>query len=112
MISSMQAVPVTVVALALNVAPAHAGSCTAGIARLEHVVRTPGANRHLGPTSHQTIAAQLGHQPTRASVAQAKENALAVLEAQLTRAKRLAAQRNLAACARVIRRAELMLTAS
>jgi hypothetical protein len=28
----------------------------------------------MGPTSRQTIAAQLGHQPTPASVVQAEEN--------------------------------------
>jgi hypothetical protein len=111
MISSIKAAPVIVVTFALNMVPAHAGSCTAGIARLEHVLRNPSTNGLIGPTSRQTIAAQLGHQPTPASVAQAEENAQAALNAKLARAKKLAAQRNWAACARVIRRAELMSTA-
>lgn len=75
--------------LVLGTMPAHAGPCTADIARFEQAVR---ANPDAGPSAPQSLAADLEHQPTPESVARAKKQAQAGLEALLTRAKALDSQ--------------------
>ena len=79
-------------------ASAHAGPCTEAISRFETTL-------HAVPTAPQTIGAQLGHQPTPASVRRADKRARAGLDAVLARAKRLDA-RNDGACMQALDQAK------
>jgi hypothetical protein len=75
---------------------AHGGPCTGAISRFEAVQHRSAANPVV-PTAPQTIGAQLGRQPTPASVWRADTRAEARFDAVLARAKRLDA-RNDSAC--------------
>jgi hypothetical protein len=86
-----------------------AGPCTADISQLENTARISTTNPLAGPTGQQTIAAQLGHQPTQDSVRQAEEQAGARVESVLSRAKALDAQGRADECARAVREAKLLL---
>jgi len=88
---------------------AFAGPCTADISQLENTVRISTTKPLAGPTGRQTIAAQLGHQPTQDSVRQAEEQAGARVESVLSRAKALDAQGRADECARAVREAKLLL---
>src|SRR5258708_40108935 len=79
-----------------------AGPCTADISQLENTVRISTANPLAGPTGQQTIAAQLGHQPTQDSVRQAEEQARAKVESVLSLAKTLHAQGPAVECSRAV----------
>src|SRR5258708_17216752 len=68
---------VVVAAVCVSTVSALAGPCTADISQLENTVRISTANPLAGPTGQQTIAAQLGRQPTQDSVRQAEEQARA-----------------------------------
>jgi hypothetical protein len=92
----------------VSTASALAGPCTADISRLEDTVRNS-ANPLAAPTGQQTVAAQLGRQPTPDSVRQAEEQADAGLGSILARAKALDAQGRGAACARALGEAKLLL---
>ena len=82
----------------LSAVLAHAGPCSADIARFEKTVRHSTKNPEAGPTAPQSIDAQLGYQPTPSSVKRAKEGAQARFEAALTRAKTLDAEGKRAEC--------------
>lgn len=85
--------------------PAHAGPCTGAISRFETALHPSAATRDLVPTAPQTIGAQLGHQPTAASVGRADKRARAGFDAVLARAKRLDAQ-NDGACTQALDQAK------
>jgi hypothetical protein len=87
---------------------AQAGPCTQEIAYLETVARASTANPLAGPSGRQTIAAQLGHQPTPASVAASEQEAQIGLQATLARARALDAQGR-ADCIEPVHAAGLML---
>jgi hypothetical protein len=75
-----------VIVLAFPIASASAGPCAGDIAELEQSLQQqPGV---VG-TAPQTVDAQLGHQPTRASVESAKRNAKTEIATILERAKAL-----------------------
>jgi len=86
-----------------------AGPCTADISQLENTIRNSATNPLAGPTGQQTIAAQLGHQPTPDSVRQAEEQASEKVESTLSRAKVLDAQGRGAECERALHEARLLL---
>jgi hypothetical protein len=81
--------------IGLNVAPAHAETCSDEIAQLEELVVQSMAAR---PTLRQSTDAQLHHQPTPQSVGRAEENALLRFTAILARAKALNADGKTAEC--------------
>jgi hypothetical protein len=98
-----------VVAACASTVSALAGPCTADISQLENTARISTTNPLAGPTGQQTIAAQLGHQPTQDSVRQAEGQARARVESVLSRAKALDAQGRGDECARAVREARLLL---
>jgi hypothetical protein len=100
------AVAITVFALGLGVASAHAGPCSNQIAQFEKAVRQSANNPSAGPTAPQSIGAQLGQQPTPGSVKRADERAQATFDTTLARAKRLDAQGNRAGCKRALAQAK------
>ena len=95
-------------ALGLSVVSAHAGPCSTKIRQFEKVVRQSAVNANAGPTAPQSIGAQLGHQPTRASVKRAERRAQAAFDAALARAKKLDARGNRAGCMRALADAKRM----
>jgi hypothetical protein len=109
MTSRTQAVWIVVANLLISTASARAGPCAADIAQLESTARSSAPSMFAGPTGQQTIAAQLGRQPTPDSVRRAEAQAQAGLEAILARAKALDAQGRGAECAQALRDARLML---
>jgi hypothetical protein len=71
------------------VAPAIAGPCGEEIARIEPLARGGDSAPNVGPTSRQSVGAQLHHQPTRQSVEQAEKRANTKVLDVLDRAKAL-----------------------
>jgi hypothetical protein len=96
-------------AFLLGSAPAHAGPCTAAIARFENLIGRSQASSEIAPSAPQTVGAQLGHQPTPASVGRAEKRAQSNLDAALARAKTLDARGN-RACRKALKQAKLMST--
>jgi hypothetical protein len=76
----------------LSIASAHAGPCTSEITWFEQAVRQSAGQPNAGPMARQTVAAQLGEQPTPASIRRAQRQALAAFQATMARAKRLDAR--------------------
>ncbi len=69
---------VAIVAAAMfgfGAAAAQAGPCSAAIARFEAAVRQSANNPNAGPVARETVGAQLGHEPTPASIARARAKA-------------------------------------
>jgi hypothetical protein len=95
-------------ALILSVASGHAGPCTESIAQLEYALRQSANNPYGGPMAPQTVGAQLGRQPTPASIKRAEQRAKAAFAAALARAKRLDGRGNRAGCERALARAKAM----
>jgi hypothetical protein len=93
--------------LVVGTASAHAGPCTADIARFEQEVQASKSSPDAGPGAPQSFAADLEHQPTPASVAAAKALAEAEFAAVLARAKTLDAQ-NDKACLEALAKARLV----
>jgi hypothetical protein len=87
---------------------AHAGPCTGAISRFETARHRSAAAQDVVPTAPQTIGAQLGHQPTAASVGRAEKRAQAGFDAVLVRAKTLDAQ-NDSACTQALDEAKQIL---
>ena len=95
---------IVVAALFSSVGVSYAGPCTARIARVERQIRAARSNPFEGPSATQTIAAQLNHQPTPASVRTAERRADAAAKAALRRARRANANGNAAACNHALNR--------
>jgi len=95
-------------AVVLNVAPAHAGPCSAEIAQFEEAVRQSGNTAGAGPTARQSVGAQLDRQPTPGSVKRADERAQASFDRAIARAKRRDAQGDRSGCLRALTAAKRM----
>jgi hypothetical protein len=80
----------TIVAMfALIPAFAHAGPCSDEIAQFEETVRQSAGNPNAGLMAHQSVAAQLNHQPTPSSLKREKDRLEAKFAARMSRAKSL-----------------------
>jgi hypothetical protein len=88
----MTAVMVAAAALCFGLVSAQAGPCSSEIAQFEQAVRQSAGNPNAGPFARQTIGAQLGEQPTPASIRRAQRRAQATFAATLAHAKRLDAR--------------------
>jgi hypothetical protein len=84
----MTGAAIVIAALGLFTTGAPAGPCTADIAYFEQQVRQSAGKPDAGPFARQTVDAQLGYQPTPASMRQAQRRAQAQFKATLARAKR------------------------
>jgi hypothetical protein len=96
------------VVLGLSSTLARAGPCTDDIARFEAAIRQSTNNPDAGLTARQSVGAQLNHQPTLASIEQAKERLQAKFSATMARARRLDAQGDRAGCSRALNAAKRM----
>jgi hypothetical protein len=81
---------------------AQAGPCTADIAQFESVVRQSGGNPDAGLMAHQSVDAQLGHQPTPSSLRRAEDRLHSKFSARMARARLLDEQGN-PGCAAALR---------
>jgi hypothetical protein len=88
----MQRIAVLFAAFGLSVASAQAGPCSLEITQFEQAVRASAGNPNAGPYGRQTVDAQLGYQPTPASIRRAQRQARATFAATLAHAKRLDAR--------------------
>jgi hypothetical protein len=88
----MTAVTIVAAAFCLGASSAQAGPCTSEIAWFEQAVRQSAGQPNAGPMARQTVAAQLGEQPTPASIRRAQQQAQAAFRATMARAKRLDAR--------------------
>jgi hypothetical protein len=97
------------VALASTISIAHAGICEAEIERLQRDAANSSARTIGGPTAPQSVAAQLSHQPTPASVERAQREAQSRFADVLARARILAAEGKSAECLQAVANARQML---
>jgi hypothetical protein len=93
--------------LVIHAASASAGPCGDQIAKVEHSLK-----QHSGAvgTAPQSIAAQLEHQPTPASVNRAEEHAKGEVERILAEAKKLDAQGEQGECDDALAKARIILS--
>src|ERR1700756_4373599 len=96
-----------VTAVLAGAASAHAGPCSTDIAQFEQAVRQSAGNPNAGPIAPQSVGAQLGHEPTPASIKRAQARARSDFRAALGRAKRLDARSD-PGCAAALARAKDM----
>jgi hypothetical protein len=90
--------PSVVAALLMSVSFAHAGPCTAQVAQIERQINADTATASEGPSAAQTIGAQLGRQPTPATVQRAEQEAGAFAQAALNNVRKADNAGNAAAC--------------
>lgn len=90
-------------------ATADAGPCSEEIVRLEKVADQNKVEAFEGPSERQTVGAQLHHQPTPGSVAEAQTKAVDKVDALLKRAKSLDSEDKEADCMSQINEAKLLL---
>jgi hypothetical protein len=101
----------TVAVIAATIAglsSAQAGPCSPAIAQFEQAVRQSAGNPNAGPVAPQSLGAQLGQEPTPASIRRAQARARSAFRAALGRAKRLDARGDRAGCTAALARAEDM----
>jgi hypothetical protein len=87
--------------------PALATACMDEIVRLEQRLRDSRAKPADQPTGKQTVGAQLGHQPTPKSVAEADANADKAVQRILNRAKAFGAESTAGECQKEVAEARL-----
>jgi hypothetical protein len=86
------------VALTGTAFSAYAGPCTAQIAQVEQQISAASANSDIGPSSAQTVGAQLGRQPTPQTVQDAEMKANTLAQTTLERVKKADAADDAAGC--------------
>ena len=97
-----------VVASVLSIGPAIAGPCSVEVAQFRDSLPPLGAEETTVGSAPQTIAAQLRHQPTQASVEQAQKNAKASVAMALNEADKLDANGDQRACEDALAKAKLL----
>jgi hypothetical protein len=93
----------------LTVSSAWAGPCSSEIVQLEGAVARSATYPDMELTLPQTVGAQLGHQPTPASVEQAQKKAQSIFTGIIARAKRLDRMGDRANCMQAVRNAKNMI---
>ena len=83
---------ITCISNLLAYGSAQAGPCTADIAQFETLMRQTGHNPDAGLMAHQSIDAQLNHQPTPSSLRRAESRLHSKFSTRMARAKLLDAQ--------------------
>src|SRR5260370_20112844 len=94
--------------LALAATNAWAGPCTSDIAEFEAAIARSQGNPLAGLTAPQSVGADLGHQPTQASVKAAQARLKKTFAATMARARRYDAQGNAPGCTRELTAAKRM----
>jgi hypothetical protein len=100
--------PIVCGLLCLSIPVAQAGPCSEDIAQFEAAIRQSAGNPNAGLMAPQSVAAQLDHQPTPASLKQAQKRLQSTFSATMARAKRLDAKGDRAGCSRALSAAKRM----
>ena len=100
--------PIVCAMLCLSIPVARAGPCSEDIAQFEAAIRQSAGNPNAGLTAPQSVAAQLDHQPTPASLKRAQKRLQSTFSATMARAKRLDAMGDSAGCSRALSAAKRM----
>ena len=87
-----------IVVLLMTLSSAYAGPCTAELAQIEQQIGPDNAGASAGPSAPQSVAAQLGQQPTPATVQGAERKANALAQTTLQRVRQADDDNNAAAC--------------
>jgi hypothetical protein len=98
LIAITPAAAIAVAMIVMAVSSAHAGPCTTDIARVEQQIAANATSVVAGPSAPQSVAAQLGRQPTPETVQSATHQANALGQAALNRARDADDAGNPAAC--------------
>jgi hypothetical protein len=88
-------------ALLLSACPAYAG-CSAQLAQLKQLIGANDRDGFEGPTAPQTVGAQLGRQPTPATVHGAEHEASALVQDALNQIRRANDTGDAAACRKAV----------
>jgi hypothetical protein len=88
--------------LVLNAESAHAGACGDQIAKLGSSLHQSEVSGGAGLTAPESLAAKLHHQPTPASIGEARKAAQSTTDDLLGQAKDLDAKGDEAACMRIV----------
>ena len=104
----MKALILSLVVAAALPAVAHAGPCAMEVAQYRDSLPQHGHAEDAVGSAPQSTAAQLRHQPTPASVEQAKKGAMANVNAALAAAEKLDAEGNQSACEDALAKAKLL----
>ena len=102
------ATPLICAVLCLYTSVAQAGPCSEEIAQFEAAISRSAGNPNAGLMAPQSVAAQLDHQPTPASLKQAQKRLQSTFSATMARAKRLDAKGDRAGCSRALSAAKRM----
>jgi hypothetical protein len=100
--------PIVCAMLCLSIPVARAGPCSEDIAQFEAAIRQSAGNPNAGLTAPQSVAAQLDHQPTPASLKRAQKRLQSTFSATMARAKRLDAVGDRTGCSRALSAAKRM----
>ncbi len=92
----------------LSFEEAQAGVCTKKVDQFERAIQQPSMPPDAGPTARETIGADLGHQPTPASVKAAATRAQSRFATLLANAKALDARGKHTACMHALSDAKMM----
>ena len=95
-------------ALCMNIPVAHAGPCSEDIAQFEAAIRQSAGNPNAGLAAPQSVTAQLGRQPTVASMKREEKRLRSEFAATMARAKRLDGKGNRSGCNRALDAAKRM----
>lgn len=95
-------------AFGLSIEDAQAAVCTSEVNQFERAIEQTAMPPDAGPTAPETIGADLGHQPTPASVDAAAAEAQSQFAALLASAKAFDAQGKHAACMHALSDAKMM----
>lgn len=95
-------------AFGLSIEDARAAVCTKEVNQFERSIEQTAMPPDAGPMAPETIAADLGHQPTPASVNAAAAEAQSRFSALLASAKAFDAQGKYAACMHALNDAKMM----
>jgi hypothetical protein len=90
----------------VDAASARATACSAGLAKIERQIAHLKSDSLEGPTTAQSVAAQLHRQPTPAAVKSAERKAEDNFQMVLAQAREANSRGDAAACARALNRAK------
>jgi hypothetical protein len=100
--------PIFCALFCLGVSAAHAGPCSADIAKFEQAMRDSAGNPFAGLSAPQSIAAQIDRQPTPESIKREQDKLKAQFAATMARAKRLDAAGDSDGCNAALTQAKRM----
>jgi hypothetical protein len=100
--------PIVCALACMSITAAQAGPCSTDIAQFEQAIRNSAGNPFAGLTAPQSVAAQIGWQPTPESIKKQRASLQAKFSALMARAKRLDARSDSKGCNAALSKAKRM----